>query len=1122
MSKAFSWTNEQQEAISDRNKSLLVSASAGSGKTTVMIQRIIELMTGVNSERTPITNFLIVTFTKASASDMKQKLVSKLLEIENADEFILEQIENVGIADISDLHSFYSKLISTYFYEIDIDPAYKIIDGDESDNLKEKAISKLFETKEKQGDVAYFRLYDIFQKKRQNAVLKDVIYKFNEFLNSINDGENWFEQKLNETYELNLESNVCANLINSYVTSHIQEDAKECDDFAEKCAKLGCMVYYDYYSEMASKLKTVNKHNSYVVNAKNLFEIDYPKMKKLPSEFEFLRDDSEALKKKIKDKVAGYKLNYVSKDEDVLLGGLISVKQNLEDLFVLVKEFNEIYSKLKKDVNGLDFNDLEKYALKILANDAICKAVQEKYKYVFVDEYQDINEVQEKIITMISSQTNRFMVGDIKQSIYRFRHCDPEIFTGKSREFSKKQDYSKLIKLNANFRSDKKILKFVDMVFSGVMTEDFGGVDYETDSQFVAGEQNVDNPLSVNLCFIDTTKEKKEKQHASGVYSIKNHIQEFEEETAKAVAEANFVAGKIAELTKPTNENPLQFGDIAILVQSRNENTLRFLDTLRSYGIPIASDEKYDLMTRNYIQEILNFISYVCACQDDILLFKVLKSKLFRFSDSELVEIRKLNMQARFYETIWLSSEISDENLKKKVEDFNECVVRFKKLAGVRTLKELAKIVVQEFELEKINLFDVSGKKINEEIDKFISRLPEKTAFEFLANYSNFSVVYENECAGNAVNVMTIHKSKGIEFKAVFVINTSKSFNLRTITEMVVFNKKFGAGLEYFDMETRTKKLSIPLSAIRIYETRKLIEEQQRLLYVALTRAKEKLFVICAKQKKALTEKFPNHPSSFANWFEPFIVNELDGKHNELINFETYLADELLEVPTLEEKQILFKDEKVSELKAETYAYDFSVKVPLKSSISKLLQNKNNRLESNEDDEYEKFKFSEDVVSSAERGTIYHKFFQMIDLKSMKDLEKSINDAKQKMLKSELEIIDFNLVKKILEMDFFNDIRLDDVILKEREFYAKMPINLFESQAKGEDEFIMQGVIDLLIIRGKQAILLDYKTGKMSDEKLKDYSYQLETYASVAERAYDVHVEKKYLCFIDLQKIIEI
>ena len=1123
MSKEFSWTDEQKDAISDRNKSLLVSASAGSGKTTVMIARIIELMTGVKAKKTPITNFLIVTFTKASATDMKKKLIDELLKLD-ADDYILEQIENVAIADISDLHSFYSKLISTYFYEVGIDPAYKIVDADASVLLKDRAISRLFEKKEKAGDVDYFRVYDIFQKKRQNTDLKETIFKFNDFLNSINDGKVWFKERLDEAYNLDLENNVCANLINNYVSNSISRDVQTCENFANKCLDHGCNEMYDYFSKMADELKTVNKNNSYLVNSKNVYEISFEKAKKTPKEFDYLKPEAEKIKKHIKDSLKNYKTNFVSSDKDELVLGLSSVKNILETLFALTEEFDEIYSKLKKDINGLDFNDLEKYALKILENEAIKKAVQDKYKYVFFDEYQYINEVQEKIISLVSGKENRFMVGDIKQSIYRFRHCDPEIFISKSKEFSLEQNYAKLIKLNANFRSDKKILKFVDEVFSGVMTEDFGGVDYAKDSQFVAGKDNIDEPLAVNLCFIDTTKNTPEKTEVSGVYSVKNHENIMEEETEKAVAEANYVANKIAELVNPLNEKAIKYSDIAILVQSRNEDTYRFLEILRGFGIPIASDEKSDLMAKSYVQEIYNFIAYVCASHDDILLFKVLKSKLFNFTDDELVEIRKLNMGAKFYEVIDYFENLENEDLKAKVKAFKEACLKYQKLAKIRSFAEIAKEVVQEFELYKINMLELEGEKINDEIDKFILRLPEKTAYEYLSDFQDLSMVFESEFSGDAVTVMTIHKSKGIEFKAVFVVGTRKKFNLRTTTETVVFNKKFGAGLDFFDESTRTRKPSVVNSAVKIYETRKLVEEQQRLLYVALTRAKEKLYVVCAKKKDDLVQNFPARPTSFINWFEPMIYNELDGKHNDIINFEDYSIFDLINIPSKEPEQLLLKLEDIEELKERVYENEASTDIPLKNSVSKILyKNQNNYAEKDEDDEsYEKFRLSEESISSAERGTAYHKLFQFIDLKNLQDISEAIDCAKANLSKEELEFIDEKVVHNVLELDFFKQIKNTSIILKEREFYANLPAKIYKDEADENDKFIMQGVIDLLIFDGNEVILLDYKTGKLDDKKLENYTFQMNIYADVAEKAFNKKITHKFLCLIDLQKILEI
>jgi ATP-dependent exoDNAse (exonuclease V) beta subunit len=252
------------------------------------------------------------------------------------------------------------------------------------------------------------------------------------------------------------------------------------------------------------------------------------------------------------------------------------------------------------------------------------------------------------------------------------------------------------------------------------------------------------------------------------------------------------------------------------------------------------------------------------------------------------------------------------------------------------------------------------------------------------------------------------------------------------------------------------------------------------------------------------------------------ISMEIESKHNELIDFEEYEISSLMSVPKLDKKQILFEEQEVDELKSKEYAYNSSISIPLKNSISKLLQKNKINSSLNYEDEHENIRFSEEMVSAAERGTVYHKFFEMIDFKDLKDVKLAILNARDKMQSQELEIIDESLIENVLNFDFFKSIQEDDVVLKEREFYAKMPANLYFENVQIGDEFIMQGIIDLLVIRGKDAFLLDYKTGKLSDEKVKNYSCQLNAYADVAERAFGVQVKAKYLCFIDEQKIIEI
>lgn len=1113
------WTEDQKRVIESRNKNLLVSASAGSGKTTVMISRVLDLMI---KEQVPISKFLIVTFTKASAVDMKQKLITKLQELE-PNEFVLEQIDDVATSDISDLHSFYSKLISTYFYELDIDPKLKIVDEVECSLLKDRAINRVFEKREKESNKEYFELFDFFQKKRNDKTLKNIIYQFDNFLNSTIDGDGWFYSKLESAYEENIDQNVCANSINHYVASSVLEDIEMLEKFAFRCHELGCESYGKHFDEIASNLKAIAHHKSYLVNAKNIFELEIDRTPSaVPEKLKFLRAEAKTIKDEVKKNIENYKKNYVSANEDLLKAGLKFGKKVLIALFDLVKQFNQEYAEIKKEINSLDFNDLERFALKILDNSAIVQAVRDKYKYIFVDEYQDINEVQEYIISKISSNNNRFMVGDVKQSIYGFRLCDPEIFLQKYKEYLSKNENSEVIPLNSNFRSDKHILKFVDDVFSGVMTPKFGGIDYAKDSKFVPGEDNLDKEKSVNLCFIDTTQEKTEEAPLPEVYSVKNHVQAEVQEKLQAVAEANFVANAIFPFVDKRKKDAMKYSDIAVLVASRNAFTEKFIEVLQSYGIPVSSDAKYDLLSKNYIEEILNFAKIVVNDKDDILLFKVLKSKLFRFTDNELVEIRKLNMHVKFAEAIFEYEKLENDALKQKIKGYFDKLEKFKTLAGFLNLKEFVKMVIQEFSLYQINYMSEQGAQINEEIDLFVSKLPEKSVAEFVLNYEDFEIQFQNECAGDTVKIMTIHKSKGIEFKVVFLVNTANEFNMQSTFGSILFHKDYGVGVDFFDYQSRAEMSTIPMSAVQTFSKRKLVEEQQRVLYVALTRAKEKLFVVCSKPKEKVVSTFPKRPRAFISWFEPMIYQAFLGKLDPTIGYYEYKIKELSFSKQKELKNLMLKPQLGMNLNEFEYKFKESSLVPLKSSVSKILhKNQNNYSLKYEEDENKIL--SEEFVSSADRGTLYHKLFQFVDLLNLNTAEEQIHSILvEKFSENERKQIDIQKIKKVLQMSVFKEIEPNDKILAEREFYAEMPAKLVNSNAAEGDTFILQGVIDLIIAKKDGLVVLDYKTGKITDQKIQDYKFQLDAYANVAERAFKKKVLKKYLLFVDEEKLKEI
>lgn len=1164
------WTNEQKDALDIKEeKNLLVSASAGSGKTAVMTQRIINLVT---EKRIPISNFLVVTFTSASAQDMKSKILKKFQELP-ADPFILEQIDAISTSDISDLHSFYSRLISTYFYEIEVDPAYHIIDEVESSYLKDKAMTRLFEQKEKQEDKDYFLLFDIFQKKRKDEKLRDAIFSLRTLLDSQVDGEKWFFEKLEETYSEDFDNSICVKTILDYIEDTINVLVKKIEKLEEKCNEFGFDKYYDYFVDFSSNIRAFSNKKTFEQNA-NIYNDIVNNFKKLPSlknkadldgeAFAFangISDVNDSLKKEIK----AFANFFSAKTLDEEKAHLRQTKEILKLLYNITAEFSKIYDELKKEANGLDFNDLERNAYKILSNPKICEAVKSKYKYIFVDEYQDINTIQEKIISMISSEKNRFMVGDLKQSIYRFRLCDPEIFLDKYKSYSKNSEFCKVVKLNKNFRSDKNILKFVDMVFAGTMTEKFGGIDYEKESMFTAGEKNTNEPHSATLCLINTQKAEKDKKNLdekNQVYSVKNHIQEDDVETKAIIAEAKLVSQKISEILDKSIKSgeKVSFSDFAVLVYSRNMKTSNFIETLEDLGVPVSSDEKIDLMDRPYIQEIVNFIKFVNDSRDDYLLFKVLKSRMFNFSDSELVKLRKINFKIRFFDTVNFYEYLEDENLKQKVKEFFDTCKRYSNLSKTMQVKDFVKLLVKDFKLTRLNLVEEEGVSQNEILSKFIASLPNVSVGEFLVNYSNFSVKIQNECGGDAVKIMTIHRSKGLEFKYVFLINNSNEINYSSVDGKILFNKNFGVGLDSFDFDTRTEYTNIAMQAIKVFEKKKIAEEQQRVLYVALTRAISKLFVICSQDESKIVDEFPVIPRVYLDWFNPLMKRCLNGENFSEFDFESYTLDDFKDDAKVEKNQLLFKKQEV--LVPQSFSYDFveSVAVPLKNSVSKILSSNGfetvfNNLEKQinsgnvltkyekqtEDETKEDLNFAsdefeddvdddfemeslklenEDLNFYMERGTAYHKILQNIDFYNLENIDEQL-ETLSKSMEKEFELVNIQTIKKVLNLPFFKSLE-GFKILKEREFFANVKANLINSKASENDTIILQGVIDFLAVGENEIYVLDYKTGKKSDEKLEKYKFQIDMYADICERIFNKKVTKKIICFIDEQNIIEL
>ena len=1091
------YTKDQLRIIDEKDKNMIVSASAGSGKTTVMIERIVKLM--VDGE-VPISKFLIVTFTKASSSDMKNKLIKKLGEKEPTP-FILQQIDDIPISDISNLHSFCARLLKNYFFEVGLDPAFVVLDENESNKIKERAMDILFREQYEQNS-EFYDLVDVFSKNRKDYKLRELILKLNSFLATESDSVSWFRNGL-KNYDVDYSKNPSAVLLNDYIIKSIQSLKIECEKIIEELNVFNQTKMIEFLQKMQTNLSKVHFSFDYVRNSKAI--LSFEKLGNIPK----VDLDFEDLKNKVKifrDKYKAVcdKLKDISvKDEKQMQEWLSKTQKRVESLYSVTCRFKEIYSNLKKEKGGLDFNDLEEYSCKVLENKNILDELKGKYEYVFVDEYQDINGMQEKIISLVSRINNRFMVGDVKQSIYRFRLCDPQIFIDKYQTYTLDKKTSAVFDLNDNFRSHRDILDLCNFVFSRTMTNDFGGLEYKN-KKMKSGLDDWENKgdnKNINLVYIDTHKEKVDEEKCiSGVYSVENHKNETSEDEKSSVAEALIVAKNISELmlhskiydAASKKYRKIDYKDIVILTASRSEQLREFISTLRDFDIPVSADLVADANDDPFVCGVKNLFKIISNAVGDQDMFNCLYSPLFDFSPSDLAKIRECDTESEFNQNI-LFGVIKDTLLQRKIQSFREKLTKYKKYAAYRTVPELLAIVESDLDLlVKIYAAPTSEESLVK-YAKFKNSLPNILLVDYLQE-ADAIIPIESSVQSNSIKIMTIHKSKGLEFPVVFIIGMGRNFNLKSIYGDCLYSKELGVGMSYFDEQARFKSETIAIQAARIIEKEKLLEEQQRLLYVAMTRAINYLYLIGSRDSAKLHSEFEN-PNCFLDWFSEALFDTAPEK----LNIETFdLVDLYENRPKVTQEEIIYsqcdKDlvKRIVSKFDESYLYENSTNLPVKSSFTALARE--NQIKYKQTSHIE----NEDAIKI---GNAYHKVLQYISFESNsvelinKEIQRMIESGK--ILEEEKNLVDIKILEKVLNLPVIKNLTKEDcVLMREKEFYYNM-----ETQVEN-DSILVQGIIDLLVIKKNSFDIIDYKTSRLSNNYLiNKYKEQLSMYSKAVQLA---------------------
>lgn len=923
------WTPEQKRAIEERDANILVAAAAGSGKTAVLVERIIQRILD-EEEQLNIDEMLIATFTNAAAEEMRQRIglaLDKALQENPASYHLKKQLSLLQRASISTLHSFCMQVVREYSYLLDLDPAFRIADDMEIDLLKHEVLDELFEEwygQEGEAVERFFAVVDMFSSDRSDAEVEALIVNLHTFAKQHPWPKRWLE-RVAEMYNVDdafNETDVSwLKLLKQEINVQLHTFKKRIEKAMQIAREPDGPYHYldaleadrQLIDEALKRIDSWDDLQSFVANTKfkNLsakrVECDEAKKETIKKIRDAFRKEWNSLKKRF----FGRSLAQHRSDMEKLY-------PVVQHLIHLVLQFEERFQAIKRERAIVDFNDLEHFALAILTEpdsdedeivpSRIAQYYQNKFKEILVDEYQDINLVQETIIRAISRKSgNVFMVGDVKQSIYRFRHAEPSLFISKYEAFAKDERAGKRIDLAKNFRSREHILTGANFIFKQIFDSKLGDIAYDDAAALVYGNKGYDEfPIErdeVELVIINDEKGREAKD-------------DFAEHITKEQLEARLYAKKIKEwlghdgneplkvLDKKTNTlRDVQYRDIVILLRSMS-SAPTIVDELKQQGIPVYAELKTGYFQAIEIQVMINMLKIIDNPYQDIPLASVLRSPIVGLNEEQLAQIRLAKRNAPFYEAVKKASRENDD-LKPMLEPFLKQLETYRKMARERSLSELIWTIFQT-----TGYYDYVGgipggrqRQANLRALYDRARSYEETSFRGLFRFLRFIERMEKrkKDLGEAralseqedvVRITTIHKSKGLEFPVVILGELNKEFNLQDLKGKYILNKEHGFATKFIDPIKRVTYSTLYYLAVREEEKRHLLSEEMRILYVALTRAKEKLVMVgrvndIEKEKEKWREAFTHdelvlplqlrkNAKTYLDWIGPALIRHPD------------------------------------------------------------------------------------------------------------------------------------------------------------------------------------------------------------------------------------------------------
>ena len=1259
------WTNEQMQAIETKGSNILVAAAAGSGKTAVLVERIISK---VINDKVDIDRILVVTFTNAAASEMRERILEaiyKKIEENPEDNNLQRQVILLNKSNICTIDSFCKDVIKNNFYEINASANFRVGDKAEIELLKQEVIDDLFDEKYENKDSGFIKLINTYTGYQKDDKLKELILKIYGFIQANPTPNSWLNEKA-EMFNLK-DSNMdfaqtpWGEILLQEVVDNVFDTIVKLKNLEGKLQKFDELFKYKcVINEDIQTLESIIKNSDNWNNVYNIFNpagrfwATWPADRKITNQF---KDEAKELRDSAKKKIDEIKKKYFIFTSEQAKEDIYQMYDILNEIKNIIIEFSEKFLIRKREKNIIDFNDMEHFALNILVKyedgkpipTEVAKNYQQKFDEIAIDEYQDSNLVQETILNSVSKGNNVFMVGDVKQSIYQFRQARPKLFLEKYAKFSSILEIEEKpgncsqglkIKLFKNFRSRKNILDVTNIIFENIMSESLGSINYDESeflnlgAQYENPEEKLDFAGIAELHIIDEKEQEEDKisardrlrndaEQESENKNVEKNIEsenknfemnlsaqsqsadmeenecdtEEQEEVQKTVLEAKFVANKIKQLLnsnynvwdkKQKKYRKVTYKDIVVLLRATTVPAPIYEQEIAGLEIPVYSDASAKYLDSYEIQVIMSLLKIIDNPMQDIPLITVMRSSIGGFTDNELIEIRLFDSGVSFYQTLMKCQ--PEGNLKNKVNKFLQSIKTWQEQERYMALDELIWQIYQDTGFYNYVSLMQNGALRQANLKMLFERAKqyESVSFKGLFNFINFidklqtssgdlspaKIIGESE---NVVRIMSIHKSKGLEFPVVYLCGTGKKFNMQDLNENIILHQDLGFGPKYVNEEIRIEYPTLAKEALKMQIKNELISEEMRVLYVALTRAKEKLIItgVSKNIEKSLNDKekiletykcvtnLENRVSdkilkkyiSYLDWIQLVYLKDANLQQN--MSMKVYKKSEILKQLLSDESEETSKvdfeinvklqevDEKqineVKQLMGWKYNYVSSSMIPTKTSVTKIKQMQNEyqanmqNIKFNQSEhensicESPKFLAEEEKITGAQKGTLMHMCFQKLNHNKnyeIEDLNKFVLDLVTKEIISveEAKNININKLYQFTKSELWQQLKKAKKVYKEAPFYLNINSNEVYNDESNE-QILVQGVIDLYFIdENGELILVDYKTDYVETEQqlIDKYAVQLDMYKRALEAGINMQVSKKYIYSVKLEKLIKI